>query len=120
MGKWREIAKTLAIAPPTQIPTKPLMAVNGSEVSSANQKNTFFEESVFLPVLELPQPLQYLIRAAGSGLLPQGAVKLRSGLTTDLNWYVASWACAYLAGDRTHALERLNEALVAWNGKTWP
>ena len=57
----------------------------------------------------LPPPLERLVSAASSDLL--------SGFTFDgvgdINNYVRAWACAYLAGDQQHALDRLHQVQVA-------
>jgi hypothetical protein len=62
----------------------------------------------------LPQDLHALVRAASSGVLPQGSVKLETGLVTDFERFVMAYACQILMGDRQHALENLYVALRAW------
>jgi len=62
----------------------------------------------------LPWQLESLLRAAASGLLPDGTVTLEAGQTHDLNRYVLAWAASYLIGDREHALKHLWAARRAW------
>lgn len=67
-------------------------------------------------VPRLPWQLEALLRAASSGVLPEGTQTLPSGLVTDLNRYALAWGCSYLMGDREHALTRLWEAHRVWQG----
>ena len=62
----------------------------------------------------LPLELRALLRAASSGVLPKGAVSLRTGLTLDLERYVLGFAAQYLTGDQLHALRELHECQAAW------
>ena len=64
------------------------------------------------PADPLPAHLAALIDAAHVGQLPRGAVKLSSGLVTDLEGYVTSWAACW-PRDRAHILWRLEEAYAA-------
>ena len=65
------------------------------------------------PVAELlPAHLAALIHAAQAGQLLGGAVKLSSGLVTDLTGYVLAWAECW-PSDRAHVLKRLEEAYAA-------
>ena len=66
----------------------------------------------------LPWQLEHLISAAACNQLPQNAVKLPSGLVTDLNRYTLGWAAAYLTSDRTEALLRLWQVRRVWQGET--
>ena len=66
----------------------------------------------------LPWQLERLVSAAASNQLPQGTVKLPSGLVPNLNLYTLGWAAAYLAGDRAEALSRLWQARYVWQGET--
>ena len=68
-------------------------------------------------VPRLPWQLERLISAAASNQLPQGTVKLPSGLVPDLNRYTLGWAAAYLAGDRQEALSRLWQVRRVWQGE---
>jgi hypothetical protein len=65
----------------------------------------------------LPLELQALIRAAGAGTLPKGAVTLEGGITYDLERYVLGFAAQYLTGDQVHALRNLRAALLAWQAQ---
>jgi len=60
----------------------------------------------------LPAHLAALLDLAHAGQLPRGAVKLSSGLVTDLEGYVTSWAACW-PRDRAHILRRLEEAHAA-------
>lgn len=62
----------------------------------------------------LPAHLAALLESAHTGQLPHGAVKLASGLVTDLAGYVVSWAECW-PRDRAHVLRRLEEAHAAVN-----
>ncbi len=64
----------------------------------------------------LPQDLHALVRAASSGVLPQGAAKLEIGISTDFERFVLGYAAQILTGDRQHALENLYVALRFWQG----
>ena len=65
------------------------------------------------PPAPLPAHLAAMVKAARAGQLPRGAVKLSSGLITDLEGYVLAWAECW-PRDRAHVLRRLEEAhLVA-------
>lgn len=65
-------------------------------------------------VPKLPSPLEPLIRAASSALLPKGTVILDPGLVYDLNAYTLAWAASYLLGDRQYALSKLWEVQRVW------
>ena len=60
----------------------------------------------------LPWQLDRLVRAASSGVLD---VTLDG--VPDPPRHVMGWACAYLLGEREHALERLWQAYQAWEAK---
>ncbi len=60
----------------------------------------------------LPGHLTALIDAAQAGRLPLGAVKLASGLVTDLAGYVLAWSECW-PHDSAHVLKRLEEAHAA-------
>lgn len=69
--------------------------------------------AALLPVAEpLPAHLADLLDLAHAGQLPKGAVKLSSGLVTDLAGYVIAWAECW-PRDRVHILWRLEEAYAA-------
>lgn len=102
-----------------------------SENVSGTPKNTTAKtckspEPVSAPALEvarnvgteprLPWQLERLVSAACGDVLPQGTVKLTSGLVPDLSRYVLGWGCSYLVGDRAEAERRLWEAHRAWKG----
>ena len=61
------------------------------------------------PLEPLPAHLVPLFEMAQAGKLPRGAVKLSSGLVTDLASYVLAWAECW-PRDRAHVLRRLEEA----------
>lgn len=66
-----------------------------------------------LPVADpLPAHLAELLDLAHAGKLPKGAVKLSSGLVTDLAGYVIAWAGSW-PRDRAHILQRLEAAYAA-------
>lgn len=60
----------------------------------------------------LPAHLAELLELARAGQLPKGAVKLASGLVTDLAGYVIAWAECW-PRDRAHVLSRLEAAYAA-------
>ena len=62
----------------------------------------------------LPLELRAIVRAAGAGTLPKGAVSLETGFTVDLERYVLGFAAQYLTGDQTHALLELHACSRAW------
>ncbi|GAA4022838.1 hypothetical protein GCM10022631_41720 [Deinococcus rubellus] len=62
----------------------------------------------------LPGHLAALVDVARAGQSPRGAVKLASGLVTDLAGYVLAWAECW-PRDRAHILQRLEEARAAVN-----
>lgn len=68
------------------------------------------------PLEALPPHLAALVEAAQVGWLPRGAVKLTSGLVTDLEGYVLAWAGCW-PHDRAHVLRRLEEAHAATVGR---
>lgn len=61
----------------------------------------------------LPSQLEQLVRAASDGLLEIPQTKL---YVKDVNQYVMGYACAYLLGDREHALSKLWEVRRLWQG----
>ena len=61
------------------------------------------------PVPPLPWQLERLVRAAADELLE---VSIRG--VKDTNRYVMGYACAYLIGDREHALSKLWEVRKLW------
>ena len=69
-------------------------------------------------VPRLPWQLERLVSAAACDQLPQGTVKLASGLVPDLNRYTLGWAAAYLTSDRAEALSRLWQVRYVWQGET--
>ena len=62
----------------------------------------------------LPLELCALVRAAGAGTLPKGAVSLETGFTVDLERYVLGFAAQYLIGDQAHEILELRACLRAW------
>jgi hypothetical protein len=64
----------------------------------------------------LPQDLHALVRAASSGVLPQGSAKLETGISTDFERFVLGYTAQIVTGDRQHALENLYVALRYWKG----
>ena len=68
-------------------------------------------------VPRLPWKLERLVSAAACNQLPQGTIKLPSGLVPDLNRYTLGWAAAYLTGDRQEALSRLWQVRRVWQGE---
>ena len=62
-----------------------------------------------LSLTGLPPALADLVLSAERGEPPSGAVKLSSGLVTDLTGYVLAWAACW-PRDRAHVLWRLEEA----------
>lgn len=64
----------------------------------------------------LPVHLVELLDQAHAGQLQKGAVKLSSGLVTDLKSYVLAWAECW-PRDRLHVLSRLEEAYAVTNTK---
>ncbi len=66
------------------------------------------------PLEPLPHELRALVRAAGAGTLPKGAVNLETGFTVDLERYVLGFAAQYLTGDQSHAILELRACLRAW------
>lgn len=64
----------------------------------------------------LPQDLHALVRAASSGVLPQGSAKLETGVAPDFERFVLAYAAQILTGDRQHALENLYIGLRFWQG----
>lgn len=70
------------------------------------------------PLEPLPLELRALVRAAGSGTLPKGAVTLETGITYDLERYVLGFTAQYLTGDQSHAILELRACSRAWQGMT--
>ena len=66
------------------------------------------------PLPRLPHHLEALIRAASSGALPAGTIKLETGIIPDFERYTLAWAASYLLGAGQDAITRLEGAYAVW------
>ena len=98
----KEASQTVQTAPTT---TRNNPSSSGNEVEK--RRDT---------VPRLPWELERLASTARADALPQGIVKLSSGLVPDLNRYVSSWVSSYVTSDCTEAERRLWEAHRALQG----
>ena len=107
----------LALMPASRVPPELLEAIRANKAALLELLTTPrpAQTPTSAAMLEpLPLELRALLRAASSGVLPKGAVSLRTGLTLDLERYVLGFAAQYLTGDQLHALRELHECQAAW------
>ena len=87
-----------------------LAALKAAEV--VTRVDNLSPSSLSLTCEALPAHLAALVDTARWGQLPIGAVKLVSGIVTDLEGYVLAWAECW-PRDPAHVLRRLEEAHAA-------